>query len=61
MGEEKSRSLTRTEFEAVMKRLRQGGFMQGPLIVECLKVGDLALLHTEAQQARKFIETLINV
>jgi hypothetical protein len=45
----------------VMKRLRQGGFQQGPLIVECLKVGDLAHLHTEAQQARKFIETLINV
>jgi sugar phosphate isomerase/epimerase len=47
------------KFKAVMNRLKLGGFRQGPLIVECLHVGDLEHLHVEAQKARQFIETLI--
>ena len=47
------------KFKAVMDRLRQGGFQQGPLIVECLKVGDLAHLNREATNCRRFIESLV--
>lgn len=47
------------DFKAVMDRLRHGGFRKGPLIVECLKVGDLAYLHKEAVNCREFIENLI--
>ncbi|NQV35147.1 MAG: sugar phosphate isomerase/epimerase, partial [Phycisphaeraceae bacterium] len=47
------------KFKAVMGRLKQGGFRQGPLVVECLHVGDLEHLHAEALKARQFIETLV--
>jgi len=47
------------KFKAVMSRLKQGGFQQGPLVVECLKVGDLEHLQGEAQKARQLIETLV--
>lgn len=47
------------KFRAVMERLKQGGFHRGPLVVECLKLGDLAHLQAEAQKSRRFVETLI--
>jgi sugar phosphate isomerase/epimerase len=46
-------------FPKVMANLNAGGFTSGPLIIECLKPGDLAGLLSEARKARTFIETLV--
>jgi sugar phosphate isomerase/epimerase len=47
------------DFTKVMARLRHGGFMGGPLVVECLERGDLPHLTAEAKQARLFVEKLV--
>jgi sugar phosphate isomerase/epimerase len=49
----------RVNFRAVLTRLKKGGFKSGPLLIECLKRGDLAALHKEAVQARQFLETCL--
>jgi len=49
----------RVDFPKVLARLRQGGFRQGPLIVECLAAGDLATVTAEAKKARRFLEKLV--
>ena len=46
-------------FPAVMDRLKAGGFIQGPLIIECLSEGDLPHLLAEARKARVFVEELV--
>jgi len=46
------------DFPAVMKRLKQGGFTGGPLVVECLEPGDLKHTLAEAKKARQFLEKL---
>jgi len=47
------------DFPAVMRVLKKGGFTSGPLVVECLKTGDLDQLLNEAKKARRFLENLI--
>lgn len=47
------------DFPNVMDRLKKGGFTSGPLIIECLKPGDLSQLLTEAKKAREFVENLV--
>ncbi|MFQ6035642.1 MAG: sugar phosphate isomerase/epimerase family protein [Sedimentisphaerales bacterium] len=49
------------DFPAVLARLQKGGFTQGPLVVECLKLGDLKQTLTEAKKARLFLEELTTV
>jgi sugar phosphate isomerase/epimerase len=44
------------DFPAVMKRLKQGGFTGGPLVIECLAPGDLPQLLAEAKRAKRFVE-----
>jgi len=46
------------DFPAVLARLNKGGFTQGPLVVECLKPGDLMQTLTEAKKAHRFLEEL---
>jgi sugar phosphate isomerase/epimerase len=46
------------DFAKVLARLKQGGFTQGPLIVECLERGDAAKVTAEAKKARAFLEEL---
>ena len=46
------------DFPAVMRVLKKGGFTSGPLVVECLKTGDLDQLLEEAKKARRFLENL---
>jgi sugar phosphate isomerase/epimerase len=48
----------KVDFPAVMRRLKQGGFTRGPLIVETLARGDLAETLAEARKARAFLEAL---
>ena len=48
------------DFPELMARLRQGGFTQGPLVVECVDPGDLAFLTSEARKAREFLEKIIS-
>ncbi|MDD4870027.1 MAG: sugar phosphate isomerase/epimerase [Kiritimatiellae bacterium] len=47
------------KFSALMDRLRKGGFTHGPLVIECLKSGDLPVLLQEAKKARSFVEQLM--
>ena len=47
------------DFPGVMGRLRHGGFKRGPLIVECLAVGDVSFINSEARKAHRFLEELI--
>jgi sugar phosphate isomerase/epimerase len=50
----------RVNFLEVLARLRQGGFTQGPLVVECLAPGDSpAKITAEAKMARRFVEGLL--
>jgi sugar phosphate isomerase/epimerase len=46
-------------FKGVLTRLKKGGFKSGPLLIECLKRGDLVALHNEAVQARQFLEACL--
>ena len=46
-------------FTKVMARLKQGGFISGPLVVECLAPGDLPQTLAEAKKARQFVEELL--
>jgi hypothetical protein len=46
------------DFPAVFARLKQGGFTRGPLVIECLKPGDLKHTLAEAKKTREFIEEL---
>ena len=48
----------RVDFPAVLARLKKGGFTRGPLVVECLKRGDLEQTLAEAKKARRFLEEL---
>jgi sugar phosphate isomerase/epimerase len=48
----------KVDFPKVLARLKQGGFTRGPLVVECLKTGDLAPITAEAKKARLFLEEL---
>ena len=48
----------KVDFRALLARLKQGGFMRGPLLVECLERGDAAKIINEAGKARKFLEEL---
>ncbi len=48
----------RVDFPAVFAKLKAGGFKGGPLVVECLKPGDLEQTLTEAKKARAFLENL---
>ncbi|UCD62727.1 MAG: TIM barrel protein, partial [Candidatus Zixiibacteriota bacterium] len=45
-------------FQAVLARLKKGGFNSGDLVVECLERGDLKQTLTEARKARRFLEEL---
>jgi sugar phosphate isomerase/epimerase len=47
------------DFPGLFKRLRQGGFREGSLIIECLDNVDGSQLISEAIQARKMLEDLV--
>lgn len=49
----------KVDFPAVMAKLQEGGFTGGPLMVECLKVGELPQLLEEAKKAKEFVENLV--
>lgn len=52
----------KVDFSRVLKRLAQGGFRGGPLVVEGLTRGDgldAASITKEARKARKFLEELL--
>ncbi len=50
----------RVNFRAVMSKLKKGGFVQGPLVIECLDPGESpAQITTQAKKAREFVEALI--
>lgn len=47
------------DFPAVMSRLRQGGFTEGPLLVETFcNSGDLSYVNAEAKKSHQFLEEL---
>jgi sugar phosphate isomerase/epimerase len=48
----------KVNFPAVLARLKEGGFVRGPLVVECLAPGDAAKVLEEAKKARRFLEEL---
>ena len=47
------------DFSKVLANLQQGGYTQGPLVVECLDPGDADIANAEAIKARKFLEELV--
>jgi sugar phosphate isomerase/epimerase len=49
----------KVDFPAVLARLKKGGFVGGPLVIECLTQGDLPALLAEAKKARAFVEQLV--
>ncbi len=49
------------DFKAVMARLKKGGFVSGPLVVETLSPGDLPALLREAVKAREAVEAFAAV
>lgn len=53
----------RVDFLAVLRRLRQGGFTTGDLVIECIDrpdPRDLPRLLAEAKAARLFVENLVS-
>ena len=52
----------RVDFPRVFDNLKKGGFVRGPLVVECLaRSDDPAKVTAEAKKARKLVETLISL
>jgi len=49
----------KVNFKTVFANLRIGGFVRGPLVVECLARGDVAKVTAEAANARRFLENLL--
>lgn len=49
----------KVDFQKVFARLKRGGFVRGPLIVECLKRGELKPTIEEARKAREFLGRLV--
>jgi sugar phosphate isomerase/epimerase len=47
------------KFAAVFARLKRGGFTRGPLLIECLRKGDLPQTLAEAAKALAFVENLV--
>ncbi|NLF73244.1 MAG: sugar phosphate isomerase/epimerase [Candidatus Anammoximicrobium sp.] len=47
------------DFRALMARLKRGGFVGGPLVIECLAPGELPALLQEAKKARAFVEDAV--
>ncbi len=47
------------DFAKVLARLKQGGFVGGPLLIECLAPGGLGETVAEAKKARRFVESLV--
>jgi sugar phosphate isomerase/epimerase len=45
-------------FQALLARLKKGGFTRGPLVVECLERGPAEKVTAEAKKARRFLEEL---
>ena len=50
----------RVDFPQVLNRLMEGGFTEGPLVIETLGPGNLDHLLREAVRARRFMEGLAN-
>lgn len=48
----------KVNFRKVLRRLKQGGFTRGPLMVECLERGSREQLRTAARKSREFLEQL---
>lgn len=48
----------RVDFRAVLAALGKGGFVEGPLVVECLAKGEAEQVTAEARKAREFLEDL---
>ena len=46
-------------FPDLLTNLQKNGFNDGPLVVECLDVGDLAYITAEAKKAREYLEKII--
>ncbi len=47
------------DFPELFKRLAEGGFRSGPLIVETLAPGDLATTTTNASKTRQFLQSVL--
>ena len=47
------------DFKKVLARLKQGGFVSGPLVIETLNPGTLPELLQEAKKARQFVEEVV--
>jgi hypothetical protein len=47
------------DFPALFKNLKTGGFTHDPLVVECLKAGNLKQTPHHAKKVRQFLENLI--
>ncbi|NLO01741.1 MAG: sugar phosphate isomerase/epimerase [Bacteroidales bacterium] len=48
------------DFPKLLKRLNEGGFRRGPLVVEGLYQGDVDFINAEARKAREYLEQLIS-
>lgn len=48
----------KVNFTAVFASLKKGGFTRGPLVVECLEVGDAAKVTAEAKKALHLLQEL---
>lgn len=48
------------DFSKLLKRLKKGGFNNGPLVVEGLDRGDFNFVTSEARKVREYIEDIIN-
>jgi len=50
----------RVDFPKVLARLGKGGFVRGPLVVECVTRGEVVKTTAEAKKARLFLEDLVS-
>ncbi len=47
------------DFPKLFEVMKRGGFTGGPLIIECLSMGDIPFITAEAVKAREYLESIL--
>ena len=47
------------DFPKLFEEMKRGGFTSGPLIIECLNLGEIPYITAEARKAREYLESIL--
>lgn len=47
------------DFPNLFEEMKRGGFTSGPLIIECLNLGEISYITAEAEKAKEYLESIL--